>query len=70
MIIIDYTFLAPVSWTPDMMCDLVDGVNKFGYQWKKIKKEYNFTVAVNTLAKKWMKSQYKDSTKGKLLQYK
>ena len=53
--IIDYTFIvqrAPVPWTPDMMHDLIDGVNKFGYRWKKIKKEYNFTVAESTLIRK------------------
>ena len=36
-----------------MMSDLVDGVNKFGTDWKRIKKEYKFTGTVNALRVKW-----------------
>ena len=40
-----------------MMSDLVDGVNKFGHSWKKIKKEYKFTGTVQALASKWRYSK-------------
>ena len=36
-----------------MMSDLVDGVNKFGTDWERIKKEYKFTVTTNALRMKW-----------------
>ena len=39
-----------------MMSDLVDAVNKFGTDWKRIKNEYKFTATVPTvraLKKKW-----------------
>ena len=38
-----------LSWTPDMMSDLVDGVNKFGTKWKRIKEEYKFSVTSRAL---------------------
>ena len=41
------------GWTPDMMSDLVDGVNKFGANWKRIKKKYKFTATVHALRMKW-----------------
>ena len=45
------------GWTPDMMSDLVDGVNKFGTKWKRIKKEYKFTATVHALSLKWRYSK-------------
>ena len=36
-----------------MMSDLVDGVNKFGTDWKRIKNEYKFTATTNALRMKW-----------------
>ena len=36
-----------------MMSDLVDGVNKFGTDWKRIKEEYKFTATVQALRMKW-----------------
>ena len=36
-----------------MMSDLVDGMNKFGTNWKRIKKEYKFTATVHALRMKW-----------------
>ena len=48
----------PIAWTPDMMSDLVDAVNKFGTKWKRIKKEYNkFTATVQALALNWRYSK-------------
>ena len=40
-----------------MMSDLVDGVNKFGTDWKRIKKEYKFIATVNALTMKWRYSK-------------
>ena len=36
-----------------MMSDLVDGVNKFGADWERIKNEYKFTVTMSALKKKF-----------------
>ena len=36
-----------------MISDLVDGVNKFGTDWKKIKKKYDFTVTITALQSEW-----------------
>ena len=47
----------PIAWTPDMMSDLVDAVNKFGTKWKRIKKEYKFTATVRALESKWRYSK-------------
>ena len=43
----------PIEWTLDMMSDLVDAVNKFGTDWKRIKNEYKFTATTNALRMKW-----------------
>ena len=39
-----------------MMSDLVDGVNKFGTDWERIKKEYKFSVTSRALKSKWSKT--------------
>ena len=36
-----------------MISDLVDGVNKFGTEWKKIKNEYKFAATMEALKIKW-----------------
>ena len=36
-----------------MINDLVDGVNKFGTNWKRIKKEYNFSATSTSLQSRW-----------------
>ena len=47
------TFLVKIKWTPDMISDLINGVNKFGTDWKRIKKEYDFTVSIAALQSRW-----------------
>ena len=42
------------EWTPDMISDLIDGVNKFGHRWKRIKEEYKFSVSSRALTSKWL----------------
>ena len=49
----DMLLLVRKAWTPDMVSDLVDGVNKFGTDWKRIKKEYNFAVTTQALQSRW-----------------
>ena len=44
---------SPSIWTPDKISDLIDGVNKFGTDWKKIKNEYDYTVTIKALQSKW-----------------
>ena len=36
-----------------MISDLVDGVNKFGTDWKRIRMEYKFTATVEAIKIKW-----------------
>ena len=37
-----------------MMSDLVDGVNKFGADWERIKNEYKFTVTMSALKRNFI----------------
>ena len=45
--------ISPSIWTPDKISDLVDAVNKFGTDWKKIKNEYDYTVTITALQSIW-----------------
>ena len=49
----NFVYIVLVSWTPVVISDLVNGGNKFGTDWKRIRMEYNFTATVEALKIKW-----------------